>query len=126
MSWFDRELKLICEDYFAMYNPLKRRWEVRRNTFRLPRLKNWGALDRLWFSTFVRSCKHKEPVSDDLYMLRRGLYNARHAKMLLRQIDEANRTQEIANDAENTYQHRAAAKSIWHHALEPTVFIHRD
>jgi precorrin isomerase len=126
MGWFDRDLKLVCEDYFSMYNPLKKRWEIRRNIFRLKHLRLWSSLDQLWFSSFVRSCKHKEPVSDDIYMLRRGLYNARHAREVARKIDEANRNKEISEDAEATYQHRAAAKAVWGHFKEPSVIIHRD
>jgi len=123
MTWFDRELRLVDPWYFAMYNPLKRKWEMRRNVFRLKNMAHWSDLDKLAHSTFVRSCKHLEPVAQDLYLLRRGLYNARHAREILRQVDESNRALTIAADAENTYQHRAAAAAIYHHYNEPTVHL---
>jgi len=125
MNWFDRDLRLVDPHYFSMYNPLRRRWEMRRNVFNLKHMLNWADLDKLWFSTFVRACKHREPVSQDLYLLRRGLYWARHGRDLARQVDEANRKLEIIADAEETYQHRAAAKAAWHHFKEPTVAIHK-
>lgn len=127
--WSQDEARLIKPEYFVVFNPLTERWEVRK----------WASLywQNDWqlhgFSSFVRkSCLHDDQGRDIgfrpldarlFYELKRGLYNARRAIYYLRELDEANRRMEEAADAEQDYQHKAAAKAIYKHYREPSVFV---
>ena len=123
MGWFDRELKLVSSDYFSMYNPYKNRWEIRKRKFSYLDFDHWSLRERARQSIFVSPCQTFEPVYDDFFKLQMGLYNARHARELLRMIDEENEALARSNDEEDRYQHRAAAKAIYHALREPTVHL---
>lgn len=123
-GWFQRELRLINETYFCIWNPIKYEFQIRR----------W--LHKFWRPRTIQECfrvskiVHKIPYFEfderALYGLRVGLYNARIVTRLLREIDEANRENELKADNEDTYQHRAAAKDIWRHYKHPRVFLNRN
>lgn len=122
-EWFDREIKLICHDYFTVWNPKKGIFEIRRwdNKHGHPFKTDYFSTKRV--STFVRNCAYGHPTMRDAHDLRRGLYNARKIKELLWETDERNRRMQESAAAEEDYQHRAAAKALWHYKNEPTVYL---
>jgi hypothetical protein len=123
-EWFQRELRLINENYFCIWNP--QRWEFQ--------IRRW--LSKHWKPTTIAECfkvskiVHTIPYPNlderALYGLRVGLYNARIVERILHEVDEANALVETKADAENDYQHKAAAKDMWRHYKEPRVFINRN
>ena len=123
-GWFQRELQLINEDYFCIWNPVRWEFQIRR----------W--LHKFWRPETISECfkvskvVHTSPYQylDErtLYGLRVGLYNARVVERLIREVDEANRKNELDASKEEDYQHRAAAKDIWRHYKEPRVFVNRN
>lgn len=130
----EREIQVINPLYFLFWDEKGHWWEIRR--WRNERWKRVPAKDRKFtiaHSEFVRRCVYTDdqghiigyrPVDQRfVYEFKRGLYNARRIKYFLQEIDDANKKMERQKDAEQDYQHRAAAKSIYHHYQEPTVHL---
>jgi hypothetical protein len=121
--WFQRELQLINENYFCAWNPRLMEFQVRQWTSKFYRPT--VIVDIFKNSKSVHSIPYVDFDERALYGLRLGLYNARTIARLLREVDEANRQNELQADREDTYQHRAAAKDIWRHYKHPRVFLNR-
>jgi hypothetical protein len=51
------------------------------------------------------------------------MYNVQQVKRILAAIDRHNAKQEEQADAQDTYEHRAAAKAIYKHLREPSVYL---
>jgi len=52
-----------------------------------------------------------------------GIYNVQQVKKLLYAIDQANAKLTEQADAQEDYEHRAAAKAIYKHLREPSVYL---
>ena len=118
-GYIQRELKLIDPLYFAVYNRRTRMWNIRKWLCRNPINQVFWELN----SNLVKRVVGNEITAKDLFELREGLYNALRARYIARKIDEHNMRLQEAADKEDDYQHRAAAKAIYHHYNEPTVCL---
>lgn len=110
--WFERELKLINPLYFAAFNRRTKKWSIRKwvSDRKIHQIDPWG-----FRSHVVMAVKYPKMDMRTIDDLRRGLYQARRAKYLMREIDEANRENEARIDREQTDIHKSGAKDIWNH-----------
>lgn len=132
-NYIQKELNLIHPLYFAAFEPIMKRWHIRKWISFQPinhKIVHWKQL-----STNILTIRKEDNVGNDIgYMpldmraveaVKEGLYWARNAKKLLQEIDDANQGVVEKADEEDEYLHRYAAKRIWSHYREPSVFINR-
>lgn len=115
-EWFARDLSLIHPKYFAVFDEHSRTWRIRKWKTHTPRPHTWDVDSKQicivhYFNLDMR-------ILEDL---KRGLYNARHAKKLLQEVDSANARQIEQSDIEQEYVSRYMAKCIYKHFREPMV-----
>jgi len=144
--YIQEELKLINPQYFAVHDPSPRlysveegfltvdtrgRWLIRKWKYTHPysqKLDTWR-----FNSTPIMTLCQESATGQDIgyepldmravHSVRQGLYNARHAKELLLSIDKSNDDLVAKAEAEEEYIFRYAAKQIYKHFREPTVFL---
>jgi hypothetical protein len=114
-DWFQRELEAIDPLYFAVYNDKTRKWGIRK--WRSKNYKNDWRIS----SNIVMAVKYPQLDGRTLLDLKRGLWQAKRIKYLMREIDEYNRRNDQKIDAENTEIHRDGAKDIYGHFKTNTV-----
>ena len=109
-DWIRRELKVIDRDYFAVFNDKQMQWEIR-----------WKRPDGS-SKILLMADGYRELANDSMIALRRAMWNAQHIFEVIEEIDRHNARLDAQNEAEDDYQHRAAARSIWNYYQVPKVF----
>lgn len=114
-DWFQRELECIDPLYFAAYNTRTKKWGIRK--WRHPFVRrDWETN-----SNIVMAVKYPQLDQRTLFDLRKGLWQARRIKYLLREIDDWNKKNDQKIDAEQTAIHKEGAKDIYGHFKTNTV-----
>ena len=128
-SYIQKEFGLINPLYFAAFDSKIGRWRVRKWLYRSLK-RNW----EINSVNILTICEEDDTGRNIGYMpvdmravlaVRHGLYNATIVKRIAMEVDAANEDMIRKDEAEHEYQLRYAAKRIWHHYQEPTVFIRR-
>lgn len=134
---YQREIQVLCPRYFLVWNQMLDRWEVQAwevkpmFTPKPSKIEDW--IRRGIHSYLIRRCFKQDDEGRDVgfrpldhsfivdNMI--GIYNLQQVKRLLYAIDEHNRKQTEQADAQEDYEHRAAAKAIYKHLREPSVYL---
>jgi len=130
--WLNKELGLIKDSYFAVYNTLIKRWEFRRwNGVHVKSdLLNFGYLAKS--DEFHRICMrdkngydvgYREPTMKDVRAVRKSWWIKERIKKVLSTIDESNDAMGVSYEKDTDYIARDVAKRIWHRYREPTVYL---
>ena len=120
-AYINREAECIKTNYFCWFNPETKRFEFRYWIYSWPNY--YPDIESKMLMQVDEDYRY--PNHGDIVKLQIGLKNAQRAKEFTREIDEYNLAMLEASDKEDNYQHRAAAKDIWHYYREPSVFVHR-
>lgn len=119
-TYIKQELRCIDPLYFAVFDKQKEVWKIRKWKSIHPinhKIDNWR-----FVSTNIMT------IDDELDMrvihaMQEGFYWARHAMELVRDIDESNKELERKHSIETELIGRDAAKAIWGHYREPSVYL---
>jgi uncharacterized protein YdaT len=130
LNFIQRELRLINEMYFCVYNPEKGRWQVRKWQGIFPkRLSLWREFSEN-ILTIRREKMTDEGLVDDGYMdmdmrtvdaIRASHWWKLRWKKKIAEMDWRNEMREQKADEEMEYQSKYTARRIWRHMHEPTV-----
>lgn len=134
-----REIQNISPRYFLDWNNIKERWEVRAWTHFYWKPSVYKIEQGIRKDTpcyLIRRCYKNDEMGRDVgyrpldhgFIVDNmvGFYNTQQVKKLLHQIDSNNKMIQDAVDSQEDYEHRAAAKAIYKHYREPSVFINRN
>lgn len=123
--YFEEELKNIDKDFFAIFNPVIERWQIRKWIQPFMRKEKPLFSDCIKKSIVIMTvCEYDEDHKDSGYkpLDRRTLHalkvarkNAENPEQVLREIDEWNRKLEEGFDEEAKAMAKDAATSAWNH-----------
>lgn len=129
-QYIKKELSLIDSTYFAVYNPEKHRWQIRKWKGVYPkRLSLWRE-----FSENILTIRREEMTDEGLidagYMdidmrtidaIRQSHWWKLKWKQNIQELDWRNERKERQAQSQFEYESRYAAKRIWRAMHEPTV-----
>ncbi len=134
---YQREIQAVCPRYFITWNQLRDRWEVQAWThppyfkpspYKIEQLIRRGAEAYL-----IRRCYKQDEKGHDIGFKPLdhrfiedniiGVYNTHQLKKLLSMLDAHNDNLERQAEEQEDYEHRAAAKALYHHFREPSVYL---
>jgi hypothetical protein len=131
-----RGIQEVCPRYFLDWNNRIERWEARAWTHfywkpTVKKIEDW--IRRAVSSYHIRRCFYSDEQGHDIghrkldygFILdnKIGVWNTNRAMALLREIDARNQMIEDAANSQEDYEHRAAAKAIYKHFREPSVYL---
>ena len=132
-----RYIQEVCPRYFISWNQLKDRWEAQAWTIR-PHFKPSPYKIEKWIregreSYLIRRCFREDEGGRDIgykpldfRFIRAnkiGVYNLQQVKKLLAILDDHNARMSESIDEQEDYEHRAAAKAVYKHFREPSVYM---
>jgi len=134
---YQRQIQEISPRYFIGWNQLIDRWEVRAWThprhFKPSPYKIEELIRRGEPSYLIRRCFKQDHQGRDVAFRpldysfivdnQIGFYNTQQVKRLLAAIDAHNKTLAAQVASQEDYEHRAAAKAIYKHLREPSVYL---
>lgn len=129
-QYIQKELNLIDSMYFAVYNPEKHRWQIRKWQGIYPKkLYLWRE-----FSENILTINREEMTDEGLidagYMeidmrtvdaIRKSHWWKLHWKKNIQELDGRNERRERQEQAQLEYESKYVAKRIWRNLHEPTV-----